>query len=398
MSAVVSKKRKRNEEPAEISLELSSQDTAQIGAVLASFPAIHPTKSVPYKAYLNKKEPNKPFSEQDVTIVGETDSVEFVTGPETQVAAAGCRCTQQADEYDCIPSSSVAHPDKKCEEAKESGVHGCKLGCRLAQRNKLGETFGTKKAKTAIRAQERNRIDVDAMRGAAGHIQDRIEENTTSLPTREEAKAAADENRLIPPHNLDAERPDDVYALHDVIPEAEWKALTVSALKHASSDKERRYMLPYSRSEWINQHLLLAFAAPSVKTNTLKILFYVSAMMAFKQAARAGDKKKLQERLKSVPSIVVDGLVSRFMETPRESNEPKITSQTETSLLTHMFVLCLRVDDFASDSALIAKDLSMPPASVNALFKSLGCKIGTKRAILRTPVVFPTVKFKRARR
>lgn len=46
-------------------------------------------------------------------------------------------------------------------------------------------------------------------------------------------------------------------------------------------------------------------------------------MMAFKHAARGlkGDKAKLQERLKSVPSIIVDGLVSRFMEMPRESNE-----------------------------------------------------------------------------
>lgn len=54
---------------------------------------------------------------------------------------------------------------------------------RLKLRNTLGETFGTKKAKAAIRAHERNRVDVDAMRGVAGHLQDRIQENTESLPT-----------------------------------------------------------------------------------------------------------------------------------------------------------------------------------------------------------------------
>lgn len=54
---------------------------------------------------------------------------------------------------------------------------------RMKLRNNLGETFGTKKAKAAIRAQERNRVDVDAMRGVAGHLQDRIQENTESLPT-----------------------------------------------------------------------------------------------------------------------------------------------------------------------------------------------------------------------
>ena len=55
---------------------------------------------------------------------------------------------------------------------------------RIKQRNALGETFGTKKAKAAIRAMERNRVDVDAMKGVAGHLQDRIEENTGSLPTQ----------------------------------------------------------------------------------------------------------------------------------------------------------------------------------------------------------------------
>ena len=55
---------------------------------------------------------------------------------------------------------------------------------RMEQRNTLGETFGTKKAKAAIRAQERNRVDIDAMKRVAGHLQDRIEENTGSLPTQ----------------------------------------------------------------------------------------------------------------------------------------------------------------------------------------------------------------------
>lgn len=37
----------------------------------------------------------------------------------------------------------------------------------------------------------------------------------------------------------------------------------------------------------------------------------------------------------------------------------QITPQMETMLLTHMFALCLRLDDYATDTTLIAKDLSM---------------------------------------
>ena len=38
------------------------------------------------------------------------------------------------------------------------------------------------------------------------------------------------------------------------------------------------------------------------------------------------------------------------------------TTQTKTTVLTYMFALCLRVDDYATDSALIASDLAMPVA------------------------------------
>ncbi len=46
---------------------------------------------------------------------------------------------------------------------------------RIVARNALGETFGTKKAQKAIRAAERNKVDVSAMQGVTSHIQGSIE-------------------------------------------------------------------------------------------------------------------------------------------------------------------------------------------------------------------------------
>jgi len=51
-------------------------------------------------------------------------------------------------------------------------------------RSMLGKAFGTKKAKAAINAYERNRVDVSAMEGVAGVLQDRIDEGTENLPTQ----------------------------------------------------------------------------------------------------------------------------------------------------------------------------------------------------------------------
>ena len=121
MSGVASKKRKRTEDPTEDTLHLSTQDTAQVGPVLgssirillrdyylsflwllASFPAIQVSKSTSFQCYLNKKEPNKPFAEQDLLVVGETDTLEFVSGPETQTAGAGCRCVCIQSTYSSV--------------------------------------------------------------------------------------------------------------------------------------------------------------------------------------------------------------------------------------------------------------------------------------------------------
>lgn len=55
---------------------------------------------------------------------------------------------------------------------------------RIAARNALGETFGTKKAVKAIRAAARNKVDVSAMGTVTELLQDSIQTNTETLPTK----------------------------------------------------------------------------------------------------------------------------------------------------------------------------------------------------------------------
>ncbi|KAJ2923265.1 hypothetical protein H1R20_g13827, partial [Candolleomyces eurysporus] len=215
-------------------------------------------------------------------------------------------------------------------------------------KNALGDTFGTKKAKAAIRAQERNHVDISAMAGVMGHVMDSIQKGAQGLMTTDEAKEFADSNRLIPSFDATATEPGDVYPLHNIIPEAEWKALSVSAFDSTTNDKERLALLPHRSSEW------------------------------------------------------------KYPEARHQS-----TSSTKTNLLTHMFALCLKLENFAADSETLAKDLSMSTTEINQLFKTLGCKISkltdrertrlgiadnaaeTKRAVLTAPVEFPKPRLKR---
>lgn len=111
-----------------------------------------------------------------------------------------------------------------------------------------------------------------------------------------------------------------------------------------------------------------------------KIVYYISAMLAFRRTAghKEVEKAKLEERLSAIPAVILDNLLARFTEFSRESTvcvniaiDPdvylfpycshRVTKTTETKLLTHLFALCLKVDDYASNPGVIAHDLSIPP-------------------------------------
>jgi len=251
-------------------------------------------------------------------------------------------------------------------------------------------------------------------------LQDRIDEGTENLPTQEKLEDSTNAARLIPAFNADAKSPEEIYPLHNIIPELEWAAMNslLPKLKNASDDRARERALPHARSDWLRHHLMLAYSSPKPKSKIAKMLIYASVMFTFLGIVKRAvpDRTALLERLAPAPEVVVDGLLARFTETPRGSTTARMTSDNETNLLTHLFALCLRVDEYATDAKLIATDLKMSSTKVNTLFRSLGCTIGKlssqdlkrlglpdsaggeKRAILKVPLTFPKPRSKRRAR
>jgi DNA-directed RNA polymerase I subunit RPA49 len=252
------------------------------------------------------------------------------------------------------------------------------------------------------------------MQGVMGYVMDSIDKGVENLPTPQETQELANKSRLIPHFSADATDPADVYPLHSLIPEAEWKAIPIGDLEAAQTLRERGQLLPHRKSDWINYHLKKLTQKEHKNNKNLKILFYISAMFAFRQALHFNivEKEKLYERLASVPGIIVDNMLSRFSETPRNSSTYQATSSSKIVLLTHLFALCLKLDSYATDTKVLAHDLSMQVTEVNKLFRSLGCKIiklgererarlgladstaDDKRAVLTAPVEFPKPKLK----
>ncbi|KAG2143922.1 Rpa49 subunit specific to nuclear RNA polymerase I [Suillus cothurnatus] len=408
---ITSKKRKRDlDDTQRVSFALSDQPATQLGPVLANFPSVKPTKSTSFKCYKTQTQKpttddeEKPFVEIPMLIAGETEAVDFYSSDETRRGSLGSRYLVGVHNkrtgittIRAAPLHILTHEVKALKGLQPAAVSTLQ---RLEARAALGETFGTKKAKLAIRAQERNKVDVSAMEGVADHLQESILKNTSTLPSKVHVWFQST--------TVDALNPSDIYPLHNMIPKPEWKALSISNYMSAGGDTERVALLPFKRSHWINDHLALAFASSSPNKTTIKMLIYISTMIAFHKATFKNiSKDVIQQKLSMVPSIVIDGLLSRFTETARGSTEARKTSEKATMLLTHMFALCLHVDEFATDTSVLAADLSMEST------KSLGCKINKltqsdlkrlglpdsageiKRAILKTPLEFPKPRMRR---
>ncbi|KAI9451427.1 RNA polymerase I associated factor A49-like protein [Lactarius psammicola] len=425
MMSTTLRKRKRSPSDANesglLSLELSSLPVTQVGPALASFPSLTPPKDTAFNSFVREQDEGKEFAKRLSTIAGETDTVEFSGSTDEGSDGVGSRYFLALHR----PGSSklILHPtplylmSRQVKALRKFKPMEPSTSERLHARNVLGEAFGTKKAKAAIRAHERNKVDVSVMEAVADVLQDRIEEGTENLPTKEKMEEEVNAARLIPAYNADAQRPEDIYPLHNIIPEQEWAALDglLHKLKSEPDDRARVRLLPNARSDWLRQHLMLAYSVPKPKSKLVKMLIYASMMFTFRGVVvrNVPDRAVISERLAPAPEAVVDGLISRFTETPRGSTKAQMTTENETSLLTHLFSICLKVDDHATDTALIAADLKMSSTRVNELFRTLGCTISKlseqdlkrlglpdsaaneKRAVLKTPLTFPKPRLRR---
>ncbi|GJJ09367.1 hypothetical protein Clacol_003589 [Clathrus columnatus] len=398
-----SKKRKRDEHDSKCTLKLSDS-SAGVGPVVVTFPppeltdalkpvtfpAIEPARTTPFRFYIREStiaensNSNKGFEIENGIIVGETDTIDLYTGIRDQktnkitlrnaplhVLARDVKAVKSLD-----PLTTKNHEEW------------------IAAKNALGETFGSKKTKQAIKTMERNKIDVSAMENVVGHIQGSIESGTLMLPTKEEAKVITNENRPIPPCNTDASSPDEVYVLSDIIPGVEYDSIIISRLLTAS-DEAKRSCLPYSRSQWINDHLESEFKPAKPNKKNLATREY-------------RDKELLQKKMSSVPNEITEGLFERFTEKSRNETKHAMTNDSQTRLLTYMFALCLKLDNYATDPTVLASDLGLNPAIVTKHFKQLGCRVEalstaerarrglgppstneSKRCVLRIPLEFP---------
>lgn len=252
------------------------------------------------------------------------------------------------------------------------------------QKAALGSAFGTRKAIKNLRTQERNKLSESSFGVGAqstdlqSHLQASIAAASVSLPTAQAVEEAANSSRPIPPFNLDAATPNDVYDLSAVVSTSELNAVAkLHDFLAAPGFKERNALLPYRRSHFISTKLRQILPArdsveghvpnPGKKDRErLQLAIHLSYLFAFRQAARPGpggiERAKVAEKLGNPSNAVVEALMERYTTETRGGGGGeirKMTSTDEAKLLGYMLVLVLKIDGWSTDIATIADDLGM---------------------------------------
>ncbi|EJT47276.1 hypothetical protein A1Q1_03905 [Trichosporon asahii var. asahii CBS 2479] len=366
--------------------------SCRVWLTAVNFPAVRPSKNTPFDIYSREDDPSSSaITKQHTLIAGETEDVEyFSTNRDRYQAGEGHDCQYVPAVYDpstktlhvhpTTPLYLLAHRVKRMREAPLSETQRSELWKQ--RRNDLGETFGTRKAKSQIKAEERNKVDANAMQG----VKARLMESIGVLESKDDAHSRS--------------RPGD-QGCHEGVP----------ARVHHSGQPvgfDRRPTAHYGRGQGACQ----VVASSSAKKHNLKMLYYLACLLSFYKFAGGLHKlnaTELPAKFPGVPAQILNGMLTTFAE--QDGKKFKVTEKSGTKLFAWICVCFLALNGWTIEVERVARELAKETPKVVDMFKSLGCnvdlptpaereKMGIKladankfrKATLKAPLKFPKTK------
>ncbi|KAG0226002.1 DNA-directed RNA polymerase I subunit rpa49 [Actinomortierella wolfii] len=394
-------------------------DAGVEGPFLAVFPGVTPPQSTTFNIYKPTAEDGKTKRKKRI-LEADTGKVEFVGQNFGENARQGyCRYVvairnKKTDKvvFKDAPVIAINRTVKALKTLKPSTI-GQEF---LLAKNALGEAFGTKKVKQQIKSVERNAVNVNTLETVADILRDTIAEKTSTLPSKEEIKAKADEDRPIPPYDINATKVEDIYKLDTLITPAEYQIIPFKPL--LEKGVQLSTILPFKTSSYVNEGLKAALSTSKKDRHRIRLLLYLSFLMAFRTIPdkKLNNTETVNAIMGNCPSLILENFYQRFTEIPESAigddrQKHTFTPKSKDKLLCWMLAITLHLENFNMDASTLTHDLSLKQTRVNELYRSLGCKVseltptqraqlgleasdaqGMKRAVLTVPLTFPLPK------
>ncbi|PLW32295.1 hypothetical protein PCASD_14205 [Puccinia coronata f. sp. avenae] len=377
-------------DPTSVSILLSAEKAqgSYVGPVLATFPDVQPNLNTNFQLYNHKSNDKAP-----AILVGETEELEYRSESQAEQPS----CTYYIGSYNVSAGKLTVFPTqlhqfrpmvKRLREADENRISELPPTNSYAARSALGATFGTKKARRALQAAARSKVDPDTLTHLEGHVTTAITENSTCLPSLDAQAQETDANRPIPPFNVEATDLKDVYLLSNVVSNLELNSIPLGPLLTAVTAQDAARRLPSPHSKYVVRRLeALWKRCPNGKLDKkeikrLRILVYINYLISIRRL-RKFNRESISSRLaidssSATPDSIIDGILSRFTEAAKGSDGSlvhNLTSFSTIKLYSYIAVLCLIHDEFMTRIWGLPEDLQEPPRSINEIFLNLGCRL-----------------------
>ncbi|KAJ2158686.1 DNA-directed RNA polymerase I subunit rpa49 [Coemansia sp. RSA 552] len=400
-----------------VSISIDSSK-ARVQPVLATFAAAVPRVASEFATYKNAENGDQ------CIVVNETEKIEYVgqSFEGDRPLVSGCRYLvgvyDKATDTVTFRRAPYVRVNSAIKSLKGSqGVPDRDMSDQILQaRNELGQAFGSKKRKAQIRAEERNRINMDGVKKDMDVIGASIEKRTSSMPSAQDLKAEEDTNRPIPRYDPSAEAVAEIYDMDDVLPPEVAGHINVTPFIAAGADPEEYKSHVPVRSSFVHKKLGRILAQPKPDLGQLRRVLYLAYLMRLTALSR-GMMQKRESYLKALNCgpEVADAVLDKFAECEAGSVNPDgfpvytKTPATSNRLICYIAVLMLSLNEWILYPAELAADLGLPSRKAEQYLLSVGCKMEAaskseiealslgkrgqatkgKKAVLRAPVQFP---------
>ncbi|KAJ2542818.1 DNA-directed RNA polymerase I subunit rpa49, partial [Coemansia sp. RSA 1933] len=293
----------------------------------------------------------------------------------------------------------------------------------LQARIELGEAFGNKKRKAQIRADERNKINIDSVKGDMSIIESSIGLRTSSMPTAVDLRKAEDANRPIPKYDSKATNPEDIYDMEDVLPKAVASHISVTSFTKATDNEEYKKLVPV-RSLFVLKKIEHILDQQQPDVAMLRRVLYLAYLMRFYTfGVSALNNRDRCVGLLTCATEVSDQIYAKFTECVAGSVNPDgspvvtKTPASESKLVCHITVLMLAINNWIMYPVEMSADLGIPVKKAEQYLTSVGCKLekasaeevaacvlnkraktsNFKKAVLKAPIEFPKQSLHRSK-
>lgn len=269
-----------------------------------------------------------------------------------------------------IPGQEATDYTDGFDEAEETS---------LAQKlDLLTGAFGSSKKQRAMETRHKLKVKGEALEQAmASAVRQAPKQDMSKYTQKDEVSTD-----MLPPFRKDAQTPEDVYSINDIITPMEMDAIT----NHAKElyDCTSALIQEWTKSErfpkYILKHLPYLPVSEDARWKKVKYLKYLHFMIELYNF-KAADLKRKYPLPSEWPDSIKHQLLSNFT---LQINDGRKTircmpARLKDKLVCYMLVLCLIIEEYNLELSDLLTDLKMGLKRLETHFRMLGCQIKTQK-------------------